>query len=171
MKFSLKKHGLIFQSIILVSSIFNVTAAEKVERLKLSENTKQEIIKVLETNDKLHDTFFNYNGDLIEKNAKSLSESISSIKDKDISNLLNFANKKLQEIKASNEKEKNNELYHIVSTALIYIVNKYDVGDKYNAYSCPMVKKKWIQNSQSKDEVQNPYAANMPNCGTKDSNF
>ena len=107
MKFSLKKHGLIFQSIILVSSIFNVTAAEKVERLKLSENTKQEIIKVLETNDKLHDTFFNYNGDLIEKNAKSLSESISSIKDKDISNLLNFANKKLQEIKASNEKEKN----------------------------------------------------------------
>lgn len=54
--------------------------------------------------------------------------------------------------------------------ALIHIVNKYDLGSKYNAYSCPMVKKKWLQNSDKMAKVHNPYAAGMPHCGSQDTN-
>ena len=57
-----------------------------------------------------------------------------------------------------------------VSKALVHIVRTYDVG-KYNAYSCPMVKKVWVQNSAKQDGVQNPYAPEMPACGTKDTSF
>ena len=63
----------------------------------------------------------------------------------------------------------NNENYHIVSSALIFVINKYDLGSEYNAYSCPMVKKKWIQNSKKMTKVHNPYAAGMPHCGSQDS--
>ena len=49
------------------------------------------------------------------------------------------------------------------------VVNTYDVGKKYNAYSCPMVKKKWVQNSKKMAKVHNPYAPNMPHCGSKDT--
>ena len=66
---------------------------------------------------------------------------------------------------------KNNQNYHLTSMALIHIVNTYDVGNEYNAYSCPMVKKKWLQNSKKMAKVHNPYAPNMPHCGGQDSNF
>ena len=61
--------------------------------------------------------------------------------------LLKFAKSKLDEIKANNEREGNNQNYHIVSSALLYIVNTFDVGPKYNAYSCPMIKRN-VQNTQ-----------------------
>jgi hypothetical protein len=85
--------------------------------------------------------------------------------------LLAFAKNKLSDINSNNDKETNNKNYHLVSMALIHIVNKYDVGNKYNAYSCPMVKKKWLQNTKNDSGTRKPYAANMPNCGSKDSKF
>lgn len=41
--------------------------------------------------------------------------------------------------------------------ALIHIINTYDVGENYNAYSCPMTNKKWVQNSKKLNMVSNPY--------------
>jgi hypothetical protein len=39
------------------------------------------------------------------------------------------------------------------------------VGEGYNEYTCPMVKKKWVQNSKKRARVHNPYAPEMPHCG------
>ena len=83
--------------------------------------------------------------------------------------LLTFSKTKLDQIKASNDREDNNQNYHLVSMALIHVVKEYDVGSKYNAYSCPMVKKKWLQNSKKISKVHNPYAPEMPHCGSQDS--
>jgi hypothetical protein len=138
-------------------------------RAKVSENTKKQLLKVFSANEKLHNSFFNYDGKEVEKNAASLKSEISAISDKKISKLLQFSVKKLDEVKASNKQDTNNQNYHLISMALIHILKTYDIGDKYNAYSCPMVKKKWIQNSKSKDKVHNPYASNMPHCGSKDT--
>jgi hypothetical protein len=107
----------------------------------------------------------------VESNAMNLKKAIDAIEDKEVAKLLNFSKGKLKEIKASNDREVNNKNYHLVSMALIHIVNKYDVGSKYNAYSCPMVKKKWVQNSSKMAKVHNPYAPNMPHCGSKDSRY
>ncbi len=147
---------------------FNVLAEK---RAKLDNQTKNQIIATLKANEKLHQSFFDYKKETVDKAAKGLLTTINKIENNEISKLLVFAKKKLMEITKDNERELNNTNYHIVSSAMIYIVNKYDIGKDYNAYSCPMVKKKWIQNSKKKDEVLNPYAANMPNCGTKDTNY
>jgi hypothetical protein len=139
------------------------------DRKSLSEGTKKSVIAVLEANEALHSSFFKYNGKKVEGNALKLKQMIDGIEDKEILKLLGFSKTKLSEIKASNDREVNDKNYHLVSMALIHIVSKYDVGAKYNAYSCPMVKKKWIQNSEKMSKVHNPYAPNMPHCGSKDS--
>ncbi len=142
---------------------------KKGDRKSLSEAAKNSVISALEANEALHSSFFKYDAKAVESNAMKLKKAIEAIEDKEIAKLLNFSKTKLSEIKASNDRETNNKNYHLVSMALIHIVNKYDVGSKYNAYSCPMVKKKWVQNSSKMAKVHNPYAPNMPHCGSQDS--
>lgn len=159
----------IFIGVILISLVS--LASESKSRVKLNEKIKEELVAVLEANENLHNAFFEYNANQVQKAAKNLSGEISKISDAEISKLLNFSKGKLLEITASADREENNKNYHLVSMALIHIVNKYDVGMKYNAYSCPMVKKKWVQNSEKMDKVHNPYAPEMPHCGSKDSHY
>jgi hypothetical protein len=140
-------------------------------RKSLTKATKKSVVLALKANEALHSSFFSYEAKAVESNAKKLRKAIDAIKDKEIAKLLNFSKNKLSEIKASSDREINNKNYHLVSMALIYIVNKYDLGSKYNAYSCPMVKKKWVQNSSKIAKVHNPYAPNMPHCGTQDSHY
>ena len=141
------------------------------ERKKLDEKTKEAVLSVLKVNEELHASFFKYDGKEVEKNAKKLNSEIDKIKDKEISKLLSFSQKSLAEIKASKDRKQNNKTYNLVSMALIHVMNTYDLGSKYNAYSCPMVKKKWVQNSKKMARVHNPYAPEMPHCGSKDSNY
>lgn len=142
---------------------------KKGDRKSLSEAAKKSVLSALEANEALHSSFFEYDAKTVESNAMKLKKAIDAIEDKEVAKLLNFSKSKLSEIKASNDRETNNKNYHLVSMALIHIVNKYDVGSKYNAYSCPMVKKKWVQNSSKMAKVHNPYAPNMPHCGSQDS--
>jgi len=141
------------------------------ERVKLSDSEQKEVISALEANEALHASFFTYDAKKVESNAVKLSEAIKKISNSEVKKLLEFSLTKIADIKAGNDRDKNNQNYHLASMALIHIVNKYDVGDKYNAYSCPMVKKKWIQNSKKMAKVHNPYAPEMPHCGSQDSHF
>ena len=143
---------------------------KKGDRKSLSEAAKKSVVSALEANEALHSSFFKYDAKAVESNAMKLKKAIDAIEDKEVAKLLNFSKSKLSEIKASNDRETNNKNYHLVSMALIHIINKYDVGSKYNAYSCPMVKKKWVQNSSKMAKVHNPYAPEMPHCGSQDSN-
>ena len=143
---------------------------KKSSRKTLSEGTKKSVVNALEANEELHNSFFKYDGKKVEAAAKKLKSAIEGIDDAELSKLLKFSKTKLGEIKASSSRDDNNQNYHLVSMALIHVVNTYDVGSKYNAYSCPMVKKKWVQNSKKMAKVHNPYAPNMPHCGSKDTN-
>jgi hypothetical protein len=138
-------------------------------RKALTEEEKSQIIKVLKANEALHAAFFKYEASKVEAAATSLNTNIEGLSNKEISKLLKYSQSLLMKIKASSEREENNKNYHLVSMALIHIVNTYDIGDEYNSYSCPMVKKKWVQNTKESDQVNNPYAPNMPHCGRKDS--
>ena len=142
---------------------------KKGDRKSLSEAAKKSVLSALEANEALHSSFFKYDAKAVESNAMKLKKAIDAIEDKEVAKLLKFSKSKLSEIKASNDRDTNNKNYHLVSMALIHIVNKYDVGSKYNAYSCPMVKKKWVQNSSKMAKVHNPYAPEMPHCGSQDS--
>ncbi|EQC42933.1 PF11827 family protein [Bacteriovorax sp. BSW11_IV] len=140
-------------------------------RKALDEATKSQLIKVLEKNEALHASFFEYKGEEVEKNAKELINAISEVKNEEVAKLLKFSSEKLATLTKDEDRQKNNDTYGLFSAALVHVVNTYDVGEGYNAYQCPMVKKKWVQNSKKMNKVHNPYAPEMPNCGGKITRF
>lgn len=139
-------------------------------KMKLDDKSKQEIIKTLEANEELHASFFKYNPKKVESSAKKVSEVMGKISNKDVAKLLKHSKMLLGEIKSDSKRSDNNQNYHTVSMALIHVMNKYDLGDKFSAYRCPMVKKKWIQNTKKMERVHNPYAPSMPHCGGRIGN-
>lgn len=179
----MKNKFLLFMVITFIGTSFNAIGqmdhskmnhGKKLEmnksgRKSIDAITKKEILNVLRINEKVHYSFFDYDAKKVESTAKELGDAIKSISNPEISKLLKFSLSKLATLKASSERSANNQAYHLVSMALIHIVNTYDVGSEYNAYSCPMVKKKWLQNSKKMSKVHNPYAPNMPHCGGQDT--
>jgi hypothetical protein len=138
-------------------------------RKSLDAKSKKEILKVLKANESVHNAFFDYEAKKVEASALELNNAIKSIENAEVAKLLKFSQSKIGDIKASNDRKKNDQNYHLASMALIHVINTYDVGSEYNAYSCPMVKKKWLQNSKKMAKVHNPYAPNMPHCGGQDT--
>lgn len=159
-----------FKLITLFSVFFNFLAFADV-RESLTSAQKEEVVNVLKANEKLHASFFKYDAKSVADSAQELKNAMNKVSHEKIKKLLKFSMTKLDEIKANKTKDENRQNYHTISMALIYILNTYDVGSEYNAYSCPMVKKKWVQNSSKQEKVHNPYAANMPHCGSKDTSF
>lgn len=137
----------------------------KGKRKKLSAETKKSVIAVLEANEQLFDSFFNYDEKKMASAAANVSKKIDQINDKEIKKLLTFAKTKLSDLQKMNDRKSHNQNYHLVSMALIHVINSYDVGETYNGYSCPMVKMKWVQNSKKISKVHNPYAPEMKHCG------
>ena len=139
------------------------------KRKTVAKKVKRQLIKMLSDNESLHNSFYKYNAKKVEKHAKKVADSLSKVTDPEIVKLMAFAKTKLAEIEEKSPRESNDQNYHLFSMALIHVINSYDVGSKYNAYSCPMVKKKWVQNSKKMAKVHNPYAPNMPHCGAQKS--
>ncbi len=150
----------------LFSFIFTVHA-----RTKLEGKDKSTVQHVLEVNESLHKNFFEYKAGLVEEDAKRLKEAIKTIPNKKISALLKDSLSELSKIKADNDREANNVAYHKASLGLIKMLEEYNPGKRYNAYSCPMVQKRWVQNSETKLRVHNPFAPEMPHCGQRDTEY
>lgn len=152
---------------LIVLFSFLLISSAGFSKEKIDDKTKAEVIKALEVNESLHASFFDYNAKEVEENAKKTSSAISKITNKDVKKLLENTVKKLAVIKASSDREINNKNYHDASMGMINVINKYDLGDKYSGYRCPMVRKKWVQNTEKMAKVHNPYAPEMPHCGGK----
>ena len=154
---------LIITLCLIVSPIFAK------DRIKLDSKLQKEVIKVLEQNEALHASFFTYDTKAVQKNAELVIKAIDKVSKSAVSKKMAFTKTKLSEITAKKSRKANNESYGIISAGLVHIVNTYDVGPKYNSYSCPMVNKKWVQNSKKKLRTHNPYAPEMPHCGQRDT--
>lgn len=134
----------------------------------LDDKTKGQLQKVMEANETLHQSFFEYDKNKVQANAKKLHDMIKNIQHPELSKLLKYSSGKLLEIKASSDRKANNQIYHTVSMSLIHVLKTYDTGLKHQPYYCPMVKMKWVQNPEKMSKVHNPYAPEMPHCGGKD---
>lgn len=156
----MKMFKLIIMAISMMSFTSFVSAKEK-----LSKTTQTQMIKALELNEELHMSYFKYDAAKIEKSRDQVLAALSKVNDKKLQDKLAKAIKYLKEIKKSNRLEDNNKYYHFANVFLIQLINKFDFGPKYQAYYCPMVRKKWIQNVSKMEKVHNPYDSSMPHCG------
>ncbi len=161
----------LFKVLAFLILSFGLSSVFASERQALDESVKSEIRAVLSANESLHASFFEYDAEKIVKNATKVSEKIDKISDDSIRQLLRFSQQQLGDMSVEDDRDENDQRYHIFSMAMIHLINTYDIGEGFNAYSCPMVKKKWVQNSTAMDRVHNPYDPSMPHCGDKDTKF
>lgn len=164
----MKKFNQVFIGLVFLLGALNIGASERKE---ISSEAQSEIRALFEINEDMHASFFEYDGEKVEKHAKKLHTAIDEISDDSIRQLLRFSQQQLDEISAEHDREKNDEKYHNVSMAFIHLINTFDIGEGYNVYSCPMVQKKWVQNSKKMDKVHNPFHPGMKHCGDKETNF
>lgn len=148
-----------------------ISCASRNSRIELTNKIQAEATQILEANDKLFDSFFTYSGKRIEKNSKSLISVINKMSSSDIKKEFKKSFPFLKKLSAKNKKALNNDLYNKASLNFINIINRYDVGPNYNAYTCPMVNKRWVQNTKISNKVKNPYADYMPHCGGQDTEY
>lgn len=143
---------------------------QSIKRKPIDSKDKEQIIEILIKNDLLFNAFLKKEGGSIEKSAKDLLALIS----KSQSPLLKETKvqaSSLAKIKSTNSNESNLQAYESFLNPLIKLVQTSDIGGKYNIYSCPMVKKSWIQDTDVNKDVKNVYAMDMLECGTKDTQF
>ena len=139
-------------------------------RRTISADDKAAMISVLTKNDSLFNSFLKRDKAQIEKNA---SELLTFVKNSQ-SPLLVGVKKDLDplsSIKSSKTMEENVSAYGKFLVPLITVVQSYDVGGKFNVFTCPMVKKSWIQNIEVNKEVKNVYAMDMLECGSQDTHY
>ena len=142
-------------------------AKSDTKKSELTRDSKKQILAVFKANEDLHTAFYNFDATKIASKASEVSKAIEEIEDAEIKKKLTYSKARLEEMEASKSKEELAKAYHLVSMALIHILDNYDVGSDYKGFYCPMVKKKWVQNTSSQKGVENPYAKEMPKCGEK----
>lgn len=124
--------------------------------------------KVFEGYEQLHASFFDFKKDQVLKSAKNLSKEIDKIKEEEIKKLLTYSKKKLDSMSEKDSRDDLNKTFNTVSMAFIHVMKTHNMEKSYGAYYCPMVQKKWIQNTDKMAKVHNPYAPEMPHCGGKE---
>lgn len=140
-------------------------------RQQLSMDVKSQLREVYRRNDKLYQLFMQERYDQVEGQAKQVARAIEKIENPDVTQLLDFTKKNLRDLDGELEVEVLQEAYSMISTALIHVLKTYDIGPGFNAYYCPMVKKRWVQNSMEVTQVQNPYDKTMRKCGDQETHF
>lgn len=167
-----------FKKLLMILSLLSFNAFGMGEmkhdmgkRKALNGDEKKQVLAVFEANEKLHQSFFKYDAKKVEEEARNVAKAIDAIKNDEVKKLLTFSKGKLGEITSESDRDKNNENYHLFSMAAIHVLKTYDIGKTYNGYGCPMVKKKWVQNSEKVSKVYNPYAPEMPHCGGMETHF
>ncbi len=141
-----------------------------VARKPLKAAEKTAVTSILDKNDELFNAFLKKDNALVEKKAKALSEAASQAK-MGILKDIQAQTGKLSTISGSKSHEANMEAYESFLKPLIKFVQTYEVDKKFNIFSCPMVKKSWIQDTSVNKDVQNIYAMEMLECGTQDTKF
>ena len=141
-----------------------------VQRKTLTSKELSEVKIILDKNDELFNAFLKKDGVLVEKKSQELSALVKKSKTPSLKDVKAQASK-LDSIKASEKNEKNLVSYESFVNPLIKFIQTHDVGSKFNVFSCPMVKKSWIQNTDVNKDVRNVYAMEMLECGTQDTKF
>lgn len=85
--------------------------------------------------------------------------------------LLAKAKKGLDQIEEKASREINNKHFESVSKVLVSYLNQYKIDPKFQIFYCPMVRKRWIQDTKRYAKTHNAYDPGMLHCGGKVSNF
>jgi hypothetical protein len=156
--------------ILLVISLLFITTVNAA-RIGIEDKDKKQIETIFSTYVSLHKSFFTYNKTKVQGTAKALKDAISMSQSELLQTNFKLTMKFIDRLINSNKRAQANKNFGIISMNFVSFLEKYAVEGKYNVYECPMVQKKGVHYTVHANEVQNPYAPEMPNCGRKITKF
>lgn len=145
-------------------------AQKSAQRKPLGEKDKKILTDALKINDQLFNALLAKDTKLIEKKSQEISDLFQGNKEAIYKELTSKAGN-LKKIKSSTKQEDALKAYEEFLKPLIKVVQEYDIENSYNVFSCPMVKKSWIQDVRVNKGVKNVFAPYMLECGTQDTHF
>lgn len=140
------------------------------KRKVLEPKAQKELDGVLRENDILFNALLKKDAPAIEKAATQLSALVTKSAGavmKDVKAQV----KNLIAMKAPVKHEDKLISYEKFLNPLISVVKDHQAGKKFNIFTCPMVKKSWIQDTEVNKDVRNVYAMEMLECGTQDTRY
>jgi len=129
----------------------------------LDDSSKKAVRSLLGENQKVHSFLLSHENQLpdIKGLLSVLNSSRDEIKNPEIRSIFLEMNAALSKIGPKN-KESFFQSYSNFSVILAGVVKKAGLATEYNKFYCPMVRKTWVA---SGEEIQNPYAPEMRDCG------
>lgn len=157
--------------IFLLTVLLSFSAmAGDASRKNLEPAEAKEVAEVLVKNDELFNAFLKKDAGLVQKKAAELHTLISKA-DASAFKEVKKDSDSLKKITSEAGNESNLKSYEPFLNSLIKVVKTYQVPGRFNIFSCPMVNKSWIQDTNVNKEVRNVYAMEMLECGTQDTKF
>lgn len=160
---------IILVMLLTIAAAFGETTPS-LKRTNLTENETKVVLEVLQKNDVLFNAFLKKDPKAVAIAAAALRDVVSKSEAKALAEVKKTIGD-LNKINAANSQEKNLASYEAFNNSLIKVVTTYNVGNKFNIFNCPMVKKSWIQNVDTNKDIRNVYAMEMLECGSQETHF
>lgn len=144
----------------------------KGEKAALEKEAQAQALNIFAANFQLHQAFIKDDVELIQQQAFNLREVTTQAVAAQPS-LVELAkvDETLKQMATQKEVEQLATSFALVNQVMVDFLLANELSAAYNVYYCPMVDKRWIQDSAQVLEVQNPYALYMLKCGTKETSF
>lgn len=157
---------------VVKTSVTSESAETKDQKIALEKEVEEQALKIFEANFQLHQAFVKDDIELIQQQAFNLREVTSQAVAAQPS-LVELAkvDETLKQMATQKEVEQLATSFAVVNQVMVDFLLANELSAAYNIYYCPMVDKRWIQDSAQVLEVQNPYALYMLKCGTKETSF
>ncbi|OFZ14920.1 MAG: hypothetical protein A2X86_06205 [Bdellovibrionales bacterium GWA2_49_15] len=130
-----------------------------------SPETQKYLVNLLKANDSVHSAFVKNDEQGVKPVWANFEKVLSGSAPNELKEFVSeskVATVKLVSASAFDEKRK---LYGDVIKPIVAMLQKFGPIDSYKVFTCPMVKKDWIQDTKLNSEVQNPYDPKMVKCG------
>lgn len=157
---------------VVKTSETSESAETKDQKTALEKEVEEQALKIFAANFQLHQAFVKDDVELIQQQAVNLREvTTQAIAAQPTLVALAKVDDTLKLMATQKEVEELTTSFGQVNLVLVDYLLAHELSGAYNVYYCPMVDKRWIQDSAQVLEVQNPYALYMLKCGTKETSF
>ncbi len=123
------------------------------------------LANVLKANDAVHSVFIKNDEQGFKMVWDGFEKALSQTRPDELKELITESKSASSKLMTATSLDEKRKLYGDVVKPIVLLLQKYGPIESYKVFTCPMVKKDWIQDIKVVSQVQNPYDPKMLKCG------
>ncbi|MBI2521867.1 MAG: DUF3347 domain-containing protein [Bdellovibrio sp.] len=120
---------------------------------------------VLKANDAVHSAFIKSDDKELKSVWDTFEKALSGPRPDELKDFVTESKSAASKLVNATKFDEKRKLYGDVMKPIALMLQKYGPIASYKVFTCPMVKKDWIQDIKVVPQVQNPYDPKMVKCG------